>query len=220
MRIFLLDFLNCISQSLFFLMFSFPLLCFANSSNNIKLFIPEKQISLFDDLILQASIDIPENYSIDEEELKNNLINIFTSYTAPFQLIDVEKVNNTWTFKLRPQYEGSFPITFWQIHFHPKNSQDLKQSILSPIEQVTVKIPSHSLKIPSLMPSLKLYSNTIPIEMDADNLLLMQTNQEEIFKQNLIKNKNNQFPLWETLIIILLLIFLYLSFLNEKEIKK
>lgn len=209
MRHFFLNFFQNFIHLSFLLL---PLFCFAEGPKKIEMLLSEKQISLFDDLVVQITIDVPENYSVKEEELKNNLIHSFTSPSTPFQLIDSAREKNTWTFTLRPQYEGSFPITFWNINFFPENATDLKNSIVSPIEYVLVKTPPHTIYIPSLMNSLKLYSNHIPLEMSLDNIDLIKNNQEKEFEQNLFHYKNSQFPLLEIFLLILVFLFLYLSY--------
>lgn len=119
----------------------------------------------------------PENYLIELDALKTNLLKHSPLALAPFTLIDssivaTNKSKNSITqqivFTLQPNLTGYFPLTFYDIRFLPKTDIENIVILISEIFHIQVALPLFDTN-----PLLAL-SQELPITINSTNLQNMQ----------------------------------------------
>lgn len=210
--------------SLFFILM-LPLIAYGelswkkNQGNfSVEIEIPEEKISLTFPLKVQLKTISPETYNVDIEDLKKNLLHTSSIYPSPFSIISADvhneslqdgRVQQQFDFLLQPQLIGKYPLTFRNIVFNSKDSNQ-NEEIVSQI--FTIQIESQNAETAfdiNAGPLLPL-SQSLPITINQKN--------RELRKETQSRFQETYFPWIELLIAILAITFLWIAF-KSREIK-
>jgi hypothetical protein len=212
-------------KSLIFV-FLLPVLLFAETSwstnqgqFSANMTISQDSLNLFSTLSVQLILTYPDQYKINADELKSNLLHHSAILPAPFTLVStnsqVQKLSDNKTqqkldFVLQPQLIGDFPLTFRNIIFLKDDKKS--EEIISDIFQIHVEsLPVGSAFDIEVGPLLPL-SPHFPITMNSQNQQL----QEESSKQSAVANqqvfRDKSFPWLELLLLALVSLFLWIAF--------
>lgn len=145
------------------------------------------ELSVEDLLKVTLTLNYPDSYQIDSNQLQSNLLHHTPLIPAPFSLVDNHQerhldhlVKETFFYTLQPQLPGSFSLTFYAIQFVPKSSQDKPVEIISDIVTVNVAKPSAESLEPIKPLPLLTFSPVLPIEISDEN------------KKNILENSERQ----------------------------
>jgi hypothetical protein len=206
--------------------FLLPTLLFAEPSRNTsqgefsaEVTIPQSSLDLFSKISVQLVLTYPDQYRINIDDLKANLLQYSAILPAPFTLISsdsqIQKLSDNRSqqkleFVLQPQLIGDFPITFRNITFFKDDKK--AEEIISDIFSIHVEsLPVGSAFEIEVGPLLPL-SPHFPITMSSQNQQL----QEESSKQSALVNqqifRDKSFPWLELLLIALVSLFLWVAF--------
>lgn len=151
-------------------------------------------IEIQDQVIVELHLTYPETYTYDLETLEGHLLGNTALAVAPFSLFSKKTtqstssklghLEDTITFILSPQLFGTYPLSFFEIPFTPKDKiiptddatsrdttvRDAATSVklISPLFQITITNPSLTHQV-SAPPSLPTLSYTPPLELNSKN---------------------------------------------------
>jgi hypothetical protein len=203
-----------------------------NFSFNVN--IPHSHVSLGDTFEVDVKITYPDTYTFDEEKLKSHLLSHNTFKAAPFTLIssttNTDKVDSIITqniqFRLQSQVNGLFYLSFYSIHFDPRNSTDKPVVLISNLFEIKVDQPNIDRTIPLVSRNVLLpLSDSPPIEMDENNrnMLLVNPKSQIAEAQRNIEIANKSTLPWPeivlTVITLLFFIMVHISPPRKPQIK-
>lgn len=171
-------------RAAYFSFFIFAQASAAEFSANLS--VPHAEISLFDPVSLQLTLNYPKGYNVDPIYLQNHLLQVGGYGIAPFQigrvLRDQKEKNgeviDTFTFVLNPQSFGKKTLSFWKIPLIPPEGE--KETYLYP-NWVEVEIAEPDEKINKIPPAPFLeVTEAFPIDLnDTSRILLADLSEQE-----------------------------------------
>lgn len=192
---------------------------------SVTVSIPKPEIDLTDHLQINLTLNFPENYSVDHEALKANLLTHMPVKTAPFALLSADSdshknsdgsVSEKIQFKLQPVLAGDFHLSFFEIFFHPKNGTTSKQvQLISNLMNVKVSLPAIDPTPPPISRRVLLsLSPTLPIEMNDENRRRLLEDEALIAaesQRNQVIAAEESFPWLELVLMLLVGVFLFIA---------
>ncbi|MBA3958270.1 MAG: hypothetical protein H0X51_07765 [Parachlamydiaceae bacterium] len=172
------------------------------------------ELLLSDTLTVDLKLIYPLTYQIDPAQLEKALLHHSLLQIAPFELVNSTRedkkdaVQQTELhYELRPQLEGSFPLTFMAISFLPQQAEAAPVELISPIVTMQVTMIPQTLSSP-LVPSAVLpLSQTLPIEINTDNAAHLLADDQEA-SRNVKLMQERMFPWLEVIVVAVLALFL------------
>ena len=196
----------------------------------VEAHVSSEKTSVTEPLEVKLLLTYPTAYSVNRDQLTDNLLSHPTIELPAFKLISVQEkkavadgtYNHEITWLLQPEMEGKFHLSFFEIGFTPSKESKLEQvNLISNLFEINVltigKVPA-GLQASNVLP----LSNTYPIEIDP-NIYRQHVANEELERQEADRNvqifRERAFPWVVCLLIPLLALFAYLVRLSPVRIQ-
>ena len=182
----------------------------------------KNKITLDENLIIEAVFSYPENFQVDTNTLRANLLKYSNFTHAPFSLA-VEKIIKQEEGKLTIQYTLEPMVTgihFISLYNIPFTSKDEKFEIISDIFTVEVTLPPPLKDYQPITYSLISLTDQIPIEMDralSQKLFENPKLNDLEAKKNVTHMQKREIPITRIIAVLILIIIFLIARQYPKE---
>ena len=184
---------------------------------SITLTLSDEQVTIPDKLTLRAEFTHPQDYTVDLDTLRMNLLKYAGLSEPPFALNEEKDLfpeagKTLVTFSLEPQLEGLFFISLYDIPFTATDKSLPPVTIVSDIFKVQVSLPPAPAFAKDYAYPLLSLSNRFPVQMDPSNRLELLENRE-FLAEHALQNRAvlaRRTPPWPQVAGALLFFFLLL----------
>lgn len=187
------------------------------------------EILIKDTLDVELDLTFPDDYQVDLEKLRRNVLRNSSFYEHPFSIVDMKVGNpiqkeNQLTqhiqMTLQPLRLGPVALTFYDVTFASPNDKKKEHTIISPIFPMTVLSIEAPEQFQGELASLLTFSKTFPLELNEQNRNLVEgpfvsQKQNQI---NLTQMNEKRLP-WIKMVSILLIILIFWIFLKYPHAK-
>lgn len=179
-------------------------------------------IAFEEPLYVDLAVSYPPGYSVNKNELRENLLRTSTPFATPLSLTD-ERATSTETttnihYTLEAQTPGDLTLSFYNIAV--THDQDKSVTFFSPLFPIRI-VPSATLgSVTEPSPLLSL-SRNIPVELSAENRNILKNLSKQEPERNLKIKSRKKFP-WMFLLTLCLtgLGYVWIRFFRKPTISQ